>query len=221
MDPNNGSSSIPQPQSSSQDQELGKFIMDNPDSTPQTFPETSPHLPESYGDDRLVVMARDPLCLFAYWEATSERFEALKNEVGDDVWQKGQAVLKVYDVTDVEGDSGRAKYAFDVSISYDARRWYIHLPDRGRQYVVELGFKFPDGRFLVLLKSNTVRLPQGVVSPHTDSQWMIVNVDQWEKMFEVNNNTARGSVEVAQMMAQRWEFLKAVFSGSSSWKKDI
>lgn len=216
MDPNNGSSSIPH----LQDQELGKFIVEAEASAPRTFSEIRPPLPESYGDNRLVIMARDPLCLFAYWEATLERFETLKRDVGEEIWQKGQAVLKVYDVTDVNGNSGLAKFSFDVSITYDARQWYIHLPERGRQYVVELGFRFPDGRFLVLLKSNTVRLPQGVVSTQTDSQWMIVNVDQWEKMFEVGTNTARGSVEIAQMMAQRWEFLKAVFSGSSSWKKD-
>src|SRR5262245_36448351 len=138
MDPNSGSSF-----SHSHDQEFGKFIIDGNN---QALLEPGKPLPETYGDNRLVIMARDPLCLFAYWEATPDRLDALRDEVGHDMWQKGQATLRVYDVTDAGADPGRASSFFDVSITFDSRRWYIHVPQKGRSYVVELGFKFPDGR---------------------------------------------------------------------------
>ncbi|OGR90156.1 MAG: hypothetical protein A2992_01340 [Elusimicrobia bacterium RIFCSPLOWO2_01_FULL_59_12] len=218
MDPDSGSSlshsqDLP---AGRQDQELGKFIIDGTD----TLLEPGKPLPDTYGDNCLVIMPRDPLCLFAYWEATADRLDALRDQAGRETWQTGQATLRVYDVTGAGEGLDRASRFFDIAISYDARRWYIHVPEPGRNWVVELGFKFPDGRFLVLLRSNRIALPGGAVSSQTDSRWMIVNMEAWEKMFEVTPHSA-GSAEVAKMMAQRWEFLKSVFSGSSSWKKDI
>ena len=205
MDPSSGSD-----YSHSQDQELGKFIIDGA----ETLLEPGKPLPETYGDNRLVILPRDPLWFFVYWEATSDRLDALRDQVGHDLWQKGQAVLRVYDVTGQDGDLSNAHRFFDVTISFDARRWYVNVPESGRSHVVELGFRFPDGRFLALLRSNRIALPAGRVSDQTDSRWMIVNMNEWEKMFEVAG--PRGSAEIAKMMAQRWEFFRSVFSGSSS-----
>jgi hypothetical protein len=193
-----------------QNQELGKFIL-NGASDPL---EPGKALPETYGDNRLVILPRDPLWFFAYWEATSDRLDALRDQVGHDLWQKGQAVLRAYDMSGQEGDLSHANRFFDIGITFDARRWYVNVPEPGHSWVVELGFKFPDGRFLALLRSNRITLPTGAVSNQTDSRWMIVNMDEWEKMFEVAG--PRGSAEIAKMMGQRWEFFRSVFSGSSS-----
>ncbi len=207
MDQNSGSDF-----SRSPDQELGKFIIDG---TTDVLEPSKP-LPETYGDNRLVILARDPLWFFTYWEATPDRLDTLRNQVGPDVWQKGQAVLRVYDVTDRDADISRAERSFDVDVTYDARQWYVNVPVPGRSWIIELGFRFPDGRFLALLRSNRATLPLGAVSSQTDSRWMIVNISEWEKMFEVSDHFSRGSAEIAKMMAQRWEFLRSVFSSSSS-----
>src|SRR3990172_6233590 len=97
MDPDSGSSlshsqDLP---AGRQDQELGKFIIDGTD----TLLEPGKPLPDTYGDNCLVIMPRDPLCLFAYWEATADRLDALRDQAGRETWQTGQATLRVYDVT--------------------------------------------------------------------------------------------------------------------------
>ena len=153
MDPGSGSD-----YSHSQDQELGKYIIDGA----ETLLEPGKPLPETYGDNRLVIMPRDPLWFFAYWELTPDRFDTLRDQVGDETWQKGQAVLRVYDVTGLEGDVSNANRFFDVGISCDARRWYVNVPEAGRSYVADLGFKFPDGRFFSLLRSNRGPVPTEV-----------------------------------------------------------
>jgi uncharacterized protein len=219
MDPNSGSvfSNFP-------DQEQTKFVIEND----QEELETPKELPESYGDNRVIIMARDPLWFFAYWDATPDRLDAQRREVGDEMWQRGQAVLRVYDVTGIE-DPARAHNVFDVNVTFSARRWYVNVPMSGRTYFVDLGFKFPDGRFLPLLHSNRISMPVGKISNQTDSQWMIVNMEQWQEMFEkgtLGDPASRSSAEMAKMMAQRWEFLRSVFSGSSSklsssaWQKE-
>src|SRR5262249_8635302 len=153
MDPNSGSQF-----SYSVNQEQAKFITDGGE---QPSVDIAAPLPETYGDNRLVILPRDPLWFFAYWDATTDKIFALRDHVGHDMWQKGQAVLRVYDVTGVSSDPSQAHGFFDVDVSFDARRWYIHVPETGRSYVVELGFRFPDGRFLALLGSNRITLPRG------------------------------------------------------------
>ena len=64
--------------------------------------------------------------------------------------------------------------------------------------------------------------PRGGVSTETDSRWMIVNVKEWQKLVEgsdphvTGGGGGGGSAELSKMMAQRWEFIRSVFSGSSS-----
>jgi hypothetical protein len=208
MDPNSGSSI-----SHSQDQEAQKFVIDGHDG--EVILATTKPLPDNYGDNRLVVMARDPLWFFAYWEATADRFDVLRNEVGGDAWQRGQCVLRAFDVTDTGGELAHAP-SFDVPVAYDSRSAYVKVPQPGRSWIIELGFRFPDGSFRSLLRSNRISLPRGSVSNKTDSRWMIVNVNQWEQIFDAADHQTRGgSAELAKMMAQRWEFLRSVYSGSS------
>src|SRR5690606_36157969 len=40
---------------------------------PYGFPPETPELPAAYGEDRLVLMTRDPDTLFVYWEITPAR----------------------------------------------------------------------------------------------------------------------------------------------------
>jgi hypothetical protein len=207
MDPNSGSHF-----SHSEDPNTRKPAAENGDGLLGSFGE----LPETYGDNRLVTMPRDPLWFFAYWDATPERLNALRDQVGQETWQKGQAILRVYDMTGVTGDISAATRFFDVDVVFDSRRWYVNVPEAGRTYVTELGFRFPGGQFVTLARSMRINLPQGSVSAQTDSQWMIVNMQAWQKIFEAPEHQVRGSAEIAKMMAQRWEFFRAVYSGSSS-----
>jgi hypothetical protein len=120
-------------------------------------------------------------------------------------------------VTDVDGDPSRASHFFDTDVHFDTRQWYVQVPQAGRAYSCELGFRFPDGRFFALLGSNRISMPRGAVSEQTDGRWMIVNVQQWNDMFDApDHQFARGSAETSKMMAQRWEFIRSVFSGASS-----
>jgi hypothetical protein len=182
-------------------------------------------LPDAYGDDRLVALPRDPYWFFAYWEVTPARFEKLRQEHGTSSVDSGVLVLRVYDVTGHENDGLAHAPYFDVQIPRDVTAWYVNVPKSGQTYQTELGIRLPDGRFLALLRSNRVRLPLGKVSDQTDSRWMAVSVQSGREMTEDQRfaelskglqGIGKGSAEIAKTMAQRWEFLKSVFSGASS-----
>jgi len=173
-------------------------------------------LPEGYGTTEAALLPRDPNWMFIYWEITENSRKNTCKKYGDDVFQKGRQVIRVYDMT---GEDGKApnRY-FDVSARLEAGSWYINVQESGRSYCCEVGLVMPDGTFIGLVKTNTVNLPAGRVSDVTDEKWMAVSSD-FDKLMQLSGveYIGKGSGEVAKSLAQRWEMLRAVFSRASSW----
>jgi hypothetical protein len=193
-------------------QEGGKFIVDSAE-----FVDYGAPLPDTYGDNRLVLMARDPSIFFSYWDITAGKIQSIQDQYGDDVLEKSRIVLRVFEVN---GDGSYGNY-FDVDVQLSWLKTYVTVQSSCRQYAGELGLILPDGRFIALLKSNRIKLPRGRVSERTDSQFMSVNVKsfEWQRILEASgiDKVGRGSSEASRIMAQRWEYLRAVFSGTSMW----
>jgi hypothetical protein len=170
-------------------------------------------LPESYGNTEAALLPRDPNWMFIYWEITDNSKANIAKEHGHDVFEKARHVLRVYDVTTTDSQ----KY-FDIPIMIDAKNWYINVQDGGRAYCCEIGLVLPDGRFIGIVKTNTVRLPTGRVSEVTDEKWMSVSSD-FDKLLQISGveYIGKGSGEVAKSLAQRWEMLRSVFSRAASW----
>ena len=170
-------------------------------------------LPEGYGTTEAALLPRDPNWMFIYWEITDNSKNNVRKEHGADVFEKGRQVIRVYDVTGGEA----AKY-FDIPVMLEAKSWYVNVQESGRSYCCEVGLVMPDGRFIGLVKTNTVNLPGGRVSDVTDERWMAVTSD-FDKLMQLSGveYIGKGSGEVAKSLAQRWEMLRAVFSRASSW----
>lgn len=203
-----------------QDIEKGKFEI----GAAEFSVDAGSPLPEGYGDNRLVIMARDPLWFFAYWELTHEKAEQVRQVHGRDIWDRAVLIMRVYDVTDAPNNSTDDATYFDIELTKQARSWYVQVARSGRAYIADLGLRLPDGRFITLLRSNRILMPVGRVSDLIDAQWMSVGVsefEEWEKFIKVSQglgSIGKASAEFSRGMAQRWEFLRSVFSGSvSSW----
>lgn len=217
--------------------EREKFIVED-----DVFVDNGAPLPDNYGEDRLVVLPRDPLWFFAYWEITSERANQIRRDHGDDIWERAALVLRVYSLAQ-EGGAESAPF-FDEAVNAQARQWYVKVERPGRHRIVDLGLRLPDGRFISILRSNRIQLPSGRISETTDAEWMSVTgasmtQEEWERFLAVPiggpGSVGHGSAEFSKSMAQRWEFLKSVFSvnslfspgvwpsspGSSSWMTPI
>ena len=72
-----------------QDIQKGKFTL----GAAEFSVDAGAPLPEGYGDNHLVVMARDPFWFFAYWEITHERAEQIRVAHGRDSWDRAALVL--------------------------------------------------------------------------------------------------------------------------------
>ncbi|MCW3489306.1 DUF4912 domain-containing protein [Dethiobacter alkaliphilus] len=119
-------------------------------------------LPEAYGIDRLVLLPKNPHTLFVYWEITPGLNQKMQEQHGHS-WGKGTLIIRLHDL-DMRTNQ-------DMEINHDADNWYISVDAADRTYYVELGRMLPDGRFISMLTSNTVRTPRDSISAVIDPRW--------------------------------------------------
>lgn len=175
-------------------------------------------LPGSYGETEGRLLVRDPNCMFTYWDITEDRKKNIRREYGEDVFEKSKSVIRVHDVTGLSDFDGSNSHGhFDVPVTLGARNWYINVQEGGKSYCCEVGLVLSDGKFVGIVRTNTVSLPTGRVSDVADEKWMSVSGD-FDKLLQLSGveYTGKGSGEVANSLAQRWEMLKSVFSRAGS-----
>jgi uncharacterized protein len=113
-----------------------------------------PDLPAGYGESRIFLLPRDPQWAYVYWDIPNQHRQELRSQGGE------QLALRLYDVT------GRTHVGDQVPHSLQeypcdemAREWYMPVPVSDRDYMLEIGYRTGDGRWLVLARSATMRTP--------------------------------------------------------------
>lgn len=128
-------------------------------------------LPGGYGESKIVLLPRDPQWAYAYWDISHEQKESLRSQGGQ------QLALRLYDVTDIdinyEGPHNIQEYLCDEL----AREWYLPIPVSDRDYLIDIGYRCSDGRWLVLARSAPVRIPPVYPSDWVEDVFIAVN---WE-----------------------------------------
>jgi len=118
-------------------------------------------LPGGYGESRIVLMPRDPQWAYTYWDVPNDRKEELRRQGGQ------QLALRLYDVTDIDLNYQGAHNIQEYLCDELAREWYLPIPVSDRDYVIDIGYRCFDGRWLVLARSVPVRVP-----PVYPSDWV-------------------------------------------------
>lgn len=128
-------------------------------------------LPRYYGEDRLVILARDPYSIFAYWEISAPTRERLKQEWGEERWEKAAPQMRIH--KHERRREGSVESFYDIALREEADNWYIPVLEADRAYHAELGWRFPEGEFKPLLRSNTVHTPRDGLSDVIDEEWRL------------------------------------------------
>ena len=128
-------------------------------------------LPEGYGESRIVLMPRDPQWAYAYWDIPNEHKAQLRNQGGQ------QLALRLYDVTDIDFNYQASHGVQEFPCDEMAREWYVSIPVSDRDYLVEIGYRCGDGRWLSLARSAPVRVPPTYPSDWVEDQFITVNWD--------------------------------------------
>jgi len=133
-------------------------------------------LPKAYGQDRIILMTRDPFVVHAYWEATPARIEHEKAWFG---WGS-KLHIRIYDVTGVQFDGRNAIGYYDQEVFERMGNWYFDLGRPSHSFCADVGLLSAEGRFLTLARSNCVTMPRDGVSDVIDEEWMLVDEEFWK-----------------------------------------
>lgn len=169
-----------------------------------------PHeLPNTYGKDTIVLQVRDPWWLYTYWEVVHGTWERLKTDLKE-IFNSAKKVLRVYDITNIDFKGDNAHRIFDIEVGVDSVNWYINTSGPGRSWCVDLGMCLPDGRFITIVRSNTVNTPLDGPSPITDEEWMIPE-EMFARLYGMGFGFGQTS-PVGKVWMERMK--QALFSGA-------
>ncbi|MFH1387673.1 MAG: DUF4912 domain-containing protein [bacterium] len=154
--------------------EASKYFLAEPDQ-PNLSIQSDFIFPAGYGDNRIVLMVRDPNWAYTYWEISSQRLQEIAGELGKTIFNRSQKILRVY-------DTENWRY-FDVDINSEAINWYLKMPETDHSYCVEIGFVTPDGRFIAAARSNCVTMPRDKASDLIDENWV---PGDWDNIYSLS-----------------------------------
>ena len=164
-------------------------------------------IPTYYGEDKLVLMVRDPWWLFAYWEITpgkSEEIQWKARQAGERNWK---TVLRVYDVTGSGIEKPRSY--FDIELNFFADNWYIDVGLPDHEWAAELGLRASSGRFYGMVRSNKVQTPSFGISDVLDEEWMLPEDVYYRLIGLVGPGAQSGSMDVRKLLEK---YLKQIVS---------
>ncbi|MCS6959032.1 MAG: DUF4912 domain-containing protein [Pseudanabaenaceae cyanobacterium SKYGB_i_bin29] len=129
-------------------------------------------LPAGYGEPRIVLLPRDPQWAYAYWDIPDSAKEACRRQGGQ------QLALRIYDVTDINLDYQMPHTVQEYACDEMAREWYLPIPMSDRSYVVEIGYRTNDGRWLMLARSASIHVPPVYPTDWTEDYFLSI---PWEQ----------------------------------------
>jgi hypothetical protein len=147
-------------------------------------------LPAGYGESRIVLMPRDPQWAYTYWDIANEHKEELRRQGGQ------QLALRIYDVTEINIEYQSPHSIQEYPCDELAREWYLPIPVSDRDYIVDIGYRCADGRWLVLARSAPVRVPPVYPSDWIEDHFVTVNFEE-----ELRDQTVFELVPPAKRMA--------------------
>ena len=122
-------------------------------------------LPESYGTERLYLTARDPRWLYAYWDLSVQQMAKHRMKSRD-----GRVVLRLF-------EKNHRESLQEITLTPEARNWYIPVPKPATTYRAQLGYYQPQGSFKVISESRETTTPSEMVSTATAAQFVTIPLE--------------------------------------------
>lgn len=177
-------------------------------------------IPSGYGKTESYLLPKDPAWMFLFWEITQNTLDYIKSQYSEDTLKNARTIIRLHDITNVPDFNGTNDIAYyDMPVIFEARSWYINVPQSGRTYVADLGYLTADGKFILVSRSNVSSVPPGKVSDIIDDQWMIVE-GNFQKLLKLSgaDYIGLGASERMQVVGQRWKLTQLPSSHTpSSW----
>jgi hypothetical protein len=167
------------------------------------YVERGAAIPDSYGDDKLVAMVRDPRWVFLYWELEGGGCARIIDSRGRAFMKSARWVVREFKL---DRSYGTYRTYTDVPIDAAVRNWYLKVEPAAR-YRFEIGVVSPSGEFIAVAASAEIETPREGLSEEVDEQWMLVREDL-ERLIEAMGGMRLGVPGSA--LGRRFEIAREV-----------
>jgi uncharacterized protein len=176
-------------------------------------------IPQQYGDNKIVLMVRDPWTVFSYWEIRTDIEDGVRSSIIEKGLRPVKSVIRVYEVTG-NGSEVNFNPVNEFELRGWASSWYIHVDEPGREWIVDIGIVADNGEFFRLARSNRVKTPPNSMSETCEGEWACPE-ELYYKMFAVSGGGEVGSssLEIREFMEKylkKWLSSGGVTSGMFS-----
>ena len=121
-------------------------------------------IPDRYNDTRIVLLLRDPLWAYTYWDLNDKELAKLKEELFFEGF-----FLRVFELK-LKKPAKDNSYSkdniidyYDIPVDENDDSWYINLGKTGSHFGIQL-CSIVHGKVSVLSKSNIIKSPRGFVA---------------------------------------------------------
>ena len=148
------------------------------------------------GQDRIILMVRDPYWLHAHWDITRQTVDRAKAALAEH-WHAVKPVLRLLKLED-NGTTESAESVYrDLEIHGGVRNWYIDVDHPPSRFQIVMGYMTGAGRFYELVRSNTVSTPVPGGKEASDDHWADIAKDA-ERIYAMSggygDETQRGEL---------------------------
>lgn len=145
---------------------------------------------EAYGSDRLIALPRDPESLYLYWELTSDR-KRMAEEHFRCGWMELPKLLRVYDVSFFYFEGKNFNRYWDFPINQEANNWFVKGISPDCSYVIDYGTTSINGKFITILRSNSIKTPPKEERLHGENRWVrmevtpneVISMSDWQSLL--------------------------------------
>jgi uncharacterized protein len=175
-------------------------------------------LPEAYGTQRLLCVARDPHWLYAHWDLTGEQLRKYNKASRD-----GHLIVRVF------RDQVAGKPVVEQHVHPESRNWFLHVGRGGAKYVAQLGFLDRGGAWQIVATSAATFTPPDVLSDDTSVRFETIPIDvPFKKLLELVKGAVAEHVPLVEVLEQLREsghsalpvFSAAPGEAASAWTQE-
>jgi uncharacterized protein len=152
-------------------------------------------LPEAYGTQRLLLMARDPHWLYVHWDMTTEQLRQHNKQSRD-----GHLVVRIF------RDQPAGAPVVEQHVHPESRNWFVHVGRGGTKYVAQLGYYTTSGDWNSIVVSGATFTPPDLISDDTSVRFETIPIEvPFTKLLEL----VRGAVAEHTPLVEVLEELRA------------
>ena len=163
-----------------------------PSGPPPASESETVELPDSYGTQRLLLVARDPHWLYAHWDFTNEQLRK-HNAASRDK----HLVVRVY------RGAASGTPVVEQHVHPESRNWFLHVGQGGAKYVAQLGYFNRSGKWETVATSAATLTPPDVLSDDTSVRFETIPVEvPFQKLLELVKGAVSEHVPLVEVIQQ-------------------